>query len=112
MGDFYGTGIEIWAGFGPIGSTKKRGLGRLSGCFFHVFRVKTNLKLKKKNIFFLIFFITIICYRIRNIASCSNRHLTAGLIYNDFESDNDRSKSRVSTEGKTLRLIFSKPVKY
>ena len=24
MGDFYGTGIEIWAGFGPIGSTEKR----------------------------------------------------------------------------------------
>ena len=24
MGDFYGTGIEIWAGFGPIGSTEKK----------------------------------------------------------------------------------------
>ena len=24
MGDFYGTGIEIWAGFGRIGSTEKR----------------------------------------------------------------------------------------
>jgi len=24
VGDFYGTGIEIWAGFGPIGSTGKR----------------------------------------------------------------------------------------
>ena len=24
MGDFYGTGIEIWAGFGPIGNTEKR----------------------------------------------------------------------------------------
>ena len=23
MGDFYGTGIEIWAGFGPVGITKK-----------------------------------------------------------------------------------------
>ena len=22
MGDFYGTGIEIWAGFGQIGSTE------------------------------------------------------------------------------------------
>ena len=22
--DFYGTGIEIWAGFGPIGSTEKK----------------------------------------------------------------------------------------
>ena len=24
MGDFYGTGIEIWAGFGPVGSTEKK----------------------------------------------------------------------------------------
>ena len=24
MGDFYGTGIEIWAGFGPIGITEKK----------------------------------------------------------------------------------------
>ena len=23
MGDFYGTGIEIWAGFGPGGITEK-----------------------------------------------------------------------------------------
>ena len=29
MGDFYGTGIEIWTGFGPIGSIEKRGLGKL-----------------------------------------------------------------------------------
>ena len=25
MGDFCETGIEIWAGFGPIGSTEKKG---------------------------------------------------------------------------------------
>ena len=24
MGDFYGTRIEIWAGFGPIGITEKK----------------------------------------------------------------------------------------
>ena len=24
MGDFYGTGIEIWAGFGPVGITEKK----------------------------------------------------------------------------------------
>ena len=24
MGDFYGTEIEIWARFGPIGSTEKK----------------------------------------------------------------------------------------
>ena len=27
MVDLYGTGIEIWAGFWPIGSTEKKGLG-------------------------------------------------------------------------------------
>ena len=32
VGDFYGTGIEIWAGFGPIGSTEKKGLGLLVSC--------------------------------------------------------------------------------
>ena len=29
VGDFYGTGIEIWVRFGPIGSTEKKGLGQL-----------------------------------------------------------------------------------
>jgi len=30
VGDFYGTGIEIWAGFWPVGITEKRkDLGRL-----------------------------------------------------------------------------------
>ena len=24
MGDFYGTGIEIWAGFGTVGITEKK----------------------------------------------------------------------------------------
>ena len=24
MGDCYGTGIEIWAGFGPVGITEKK----------------------------------------------------------------------------------------
>ena len=24
VGDFYGTGIEIWAGFGPVGNTEKK----------------------------------------------------------------------------------------
>ena len=24
VGAFYGTGIEIWAGFGPVGVTKKK----------------------------------------------------------------------------------------
>jgi hypothetical protein len=28
VGDFYGTEIEIWAGFGPVGITEKK-MGRL-----------------------------------------------------------------------------------
>ena len=33
VGDFYGTGIEIWAGFGPIGSTEKKGSGPIMSNF-------------------------------------------------------------------------------
>ena len=29
LGDFYGTGIEIRAGFGPIGSTEKKMLHKM-----------------------------------------------------------------------------------
>ena len=32
MGDFYGTGIEIWAGFGPVGNTEKK-LGSIMSNF-------------------------------------------------------------------------------
>ena len=28
VGDLYGTGIKIWAGFGPVGITEKKYLGR------------------------------------------------------------------------------------
>jgi hypothetical protein len=52
VGDFYGTGIEIWARFGPIGSTEKKGLGLLGstfeGVFFHVFRGKKMLQILKR----------------------------------------------------------------
>ena len=27
MGDFYGTGIKIWAGFGPVGITENKTFG-------------------------------------------------------------------------------------
>ena len=43
VGDFYGTGIEIWAGFGPIGSTEKRVWAdymQLLWVVFHVFMGK------------------------------------------------------------------------
>ena len=26
VGDFYGTGIEIWTGFGPVGITEKKNI--------------------------------------------------------------------------------------
>jgi hypothetical protein len=29
VGDFYGTGIEIWAGFEPVGITEKNIFGQL-----------------------------------------------------------------------------------
>ena len=44
MGDFYGTGIEIWAGFGPVGITEKKRFGSIIrnflGQFFKVFMGK------------------------------------------------------------------------
>ena len=41
MSNFYGTGIEIWAGFGAI-LKKKIGpiISIFLGWFFHVFKVK------------------------------------------------------------------------
>ena len=41
MGDFYGTGIEIWAGFGPVGITEKKiwaDCEQFLTRFFNVFR--------------------------------------------------------------------------
>ena len=50
MRDFYGTGIEICAGFGPVDITEKK-LGLIMrnflGCFFQVFMGK---KIKNENI--------------------------------------------------------------
>ena len=40
---FYGTENEIWAGFGPVGSTEKEWrtlMSNFEGGFFHVFRGK------------------------------------------------------------------------
>ena len=33
MSHFYGTGYDIWAGFGQVGSTENFGLGR-KVCYF------------------------------------------------------------------------------
>ena len=53
VGDFYGTGIEIWAGFGPGGITEKKRFGPIMsnflGRFFQVFVGKNKLKLNKKH---------------------------------------------------------------
>ena len=52
MGDFYGTGIEFWAGLGPVGITEKK-LGPIMsnflGRFFQFFMGKINLKINYKH---------------------------------------------------------------
>ena len=54
VGDFYGTGIEIWAGFELIGSTTKKGSGSIMSnfwrWFFDVFRGKRNIKIFLKTL--------------------------------------------------------------
>ena len=44
VGDIYGTGIEIWAGFGPFGITEKKWADyeQLLRPLFHVFMGKKN----------------------------------------------------------------------
>ena len=40
MSNCYGTEIEIWAGFRPVGNNEKKNWGRLgvnSECFFFIF---------------------------------------------------------------------------
>ena len=56
-GDFYGTGIEIWAGFWSIGSTEKKGSGRIMsnflGWLFHLWGKKNIfLKVALNEVFF------------------------------------------------------------
>ena len=56
MGDFCGTGIEIWTGFGPVGIAEKTNIWAdyeqlFRPFFFHVFiGKKIKIKLKIKNI--------------------------------------------------------------
>ena len=51
MGDFYGTGIEIWTGFGLIGSTEKKGSRPIMSnfCLWFFFRGKKMLNFFKNN---------------------------------------------------------------
>ena len=47
MEDFYGTGIEIWAGFGPVGINEKKiwvDYDQLLGHFFSSFHVQKKFK--------------------------------------------------------------------
>jgi len=52
VGDFYGTGIKSWAGFGPIGSTEKK---RVWADYVQLLRVvfSRNQGQKKSLIIFL-----------------------------------------------------------
>ena len=47
MEDFYGTGIEIWAGSGPVGINEKKiwvDYDQLLGHFFSSFHVQKKIK--------------------------------------------------------------------
>ena len=46
MGDFHGTGIEIWAGFGPVGNNEKKIETIFEASFFMFSRAKKKEKLK------------------------------------------------------------------
>ena len=65
MKDFYGTEIEIWAGFGPVGINEKK----IWVDYEQLLRQLHKMKLKKPSLFLKQFY---------------QRHLTAGLLYNDF----------------------------
>ena len=47
MEDFYGTGIEIWAGFGPVGFTDKKAWANYEELFRLVF---SSFDVQKKQI--------------------------------------------------------------
>jgi hypothetical protein len=46
VGDFYVTGIEIWAGFGPVGITEKNIFGQLQMSGFFLFSWAKKEKIK------------------------------------------------------------------
>ena len=50
MGDFYGTGIEIWTGFGPVGITERKKIladyEQLLRLFFLCFHGQKKMKIK------------------------------------------------------------------
>ena len=50
MRDFYGTGIEIWAGFGPVGITEKKRFGTIMSNFLGLFFFKFSWVKKIENI--------------------------------------------------------------
>ena len=54
MGDFYGTGIGIWAGFGAVGITEKKIWGadyeqllRLAFSYFHGQKIRMKININK-----------------------------------------------------------------
>ena len=50
VGDFYGTGIEILAGFGPVGITEKKTFGPIMSNFWGRFFKFSRVEKKIKNI--------------------------------------------------------------
>jgi hypothetical protein len=47
VGDFYGTGSEIWAGFGPVGITEKNHIWAISNFLGRFFQVFIDKKMNK-----------------------------------------------------------------
>ena len=50
MGDFYATGIEIWAGFGPLGVTEKNNWANYEQLLRPVFSSFRGQKKKRKTL--------------------------------------------------------------
>ena len=50
VGDFYGTGIEIWAGFEPVGITEKKRFVPIMSNFFRLVFSSFHGEKKIKNI--------------------------------------------------------------
>ena len=92
VGDFYETGIEIWAGFGPVWQLLRPVFSCFHGQkkFLKTFQtVKTILAQNEvKKIIFFFLKSQKKKFRLRHIFNCVllyQRPLTAGLLYNDFE---------------------------
>ena len=83
MGDFYGTKIEIRAGFGPVGITEKKLGPIMSNVFGRLFQVFMGKKNEEKKLFFSLKKIqkkNQTFYRLRSILNCVLLHLDTSLL--------------------------------